>query len=107
MNVKRSRDQVPESLAGLRILCARRRKVEGWLGASSGEGVWHGIRAWTTWHGSHKRGLATRSPVEQRVSSPMLATRSPVEQRVSSPMLATTDGARRGRGLLVTGIVYV
>ena len=82
----------PKVFHDVRILCARRRKVEGWLGARSGDGVWHGTRAWTMWHGSHKRGLATRSPVEQRVSS---------------PMLATTDGARRGRGLLVTGIVYV
>ena len=45
----------------------------------------------TTWHDSHKRGLATSSPVEERVSS---------------PVLITTVGADRGRVLLATGIVY-
>ena len=87
--VKHGRAPVAKSFAH-RAARARRPARSGRMGA--GEGVRHGNGGRTTWHDSHKRGLATRTPVEQRVSS---------------PMLTTTDGADRGRGLLVTGIVYV
>ena len=87
--VKHGRARVHKSFAH-RAARARRPARSGRMGA--GEGVRHGNGGRTTWHDSHKRGLATRTPVEQRVSS---------------PMLVTTDGADRGRGLLVTGIVYV
>ena len=89
VNVKRSREQVAKSFARAPTR-ARRPARSGRMGA--GEADRHGNRGRHTWHGSHKRCLATRSPVEQRVSS---------------PMLTTTVGADRGRGLLATGIVYV